>query len=774
MPKKTTALLATMVLSIGSLLGTSTIASAAQLPFAATNSDKSSLVKAPTENVKSAGDATAQPVEQGCAAWAPDNRTSNVKLTVTKPDVIDVTKPMTFTVHGTGYDPKTEAPASAGVYILVDSIEVWRINKCLTLTGDGGLFARWIPSAEFKNGEFTYTFTVPADTFKKGHTYSIGAIGAHAAALSTRYFDRGIELKIPGTYNGSVKPVKSVTTEITGKKKNDVKVNWDFDGDYSAYKWRASIECVDKCTSVKKVRAIDLSKSADRSYTFEDSDNGIYVPSVIAMKEVGGKYIESDPVKGKKFAIGVELPPEPAPQAPAATVRVPAHNLSWSVTNTYAKYLAMPFVGAKVTSTDGAVSTFTLKDPAKGAFVFPYAGTTPIDVTSVDRLSFKGSNRVTGHKGVMDTTISNPALVKNADGTWALKATLNAKSREGKHINVDNGTVLTGAKPSISVKNGLATFVFSGFTFAKDGSNALGNAVGNKASDITVTVPTTSKDILKLASPGKKMQAMPGKKAPLSASPTSENKTRNTQKTGTPAQKCYADPTKNRVTSGTLSWGLRSSFTNYVQGSIAKGAISPKNVTFANRQFMFKVSGGHFDTTAQTGTVYYAGSVHFSGHDGKLNMTISNPSLVISGKSATLYMNVSSSSMDGKVTNYGKIAFAKVALSKLSAKNGTLSFDSSSVSLTETGAKAFAGFYKTGEALDNLSGTAKMVPNSQCTEDGKLKVYDDFGNVSYKTNNADGSKNLPLTGTSVLPQAAFALLAIAVGGVVALCRRQKA
>ncbi|MGV9184077.1 HtaA domain-containing protein [Arcanobacterium canis] len=764
MPKKTAALLATLALSIGSLAATSTVASADVLPHTT-----ASLSKLPaTESAPRTAahlDGTVASRMTGCTPEKPeDTRTSNVKLTVTKPDVIDVTKPATFTVHGTGYRPETEGPAGSGVYILVDSTNVWRINKCLTLKGQGGLFAQWIPAYNIHDGEFTYTFTVPADTFKKGHSYSIGAIAAHAAALSTRYFDRGIEITIPGNPDEDVRPVQSVSTSITGK---DATVSWKFDGDYSGYEWRAMVTCVDKCASVRTTRAIDMARSTDRSYRFDDMDNGIYEPSVFARKEVKGKYVESEPVLGKRFAIGVELPADPVDTPPAKPAQ---HHLSWPVTSTYAKYLAMPFVGAKVISSDGALSTFTTKDKEKGAFVFPYDAKNTIDTAKMHKLSFNGSNRVTGHKGVLDTAISNPSLVKSADGTWAFKADITAKSRDGKLVNVKNGTILTGGTPKVTVKDDIATIVFSGFTFAKDGAEAFGYNHGKEASDITVTVPASIK---KFVAPSGKQPKAQGKKTPLpTPHPTHTSAPQKSQPKSQSAEKCHVDPTKTRITRGTLSWGLRSSFTNYVQGSIAKGSISPKNATFANRQFMFSASGGSFDTTKQSGTIHYTGSVHFGGHDGKLNMTISNPSLVISGKSATLYMNVSSSSMDGKVTNYGRVAFANVKLSTLSVSNGSLNFGSSSVSLTASGAKAFAGFYSAGEHLDNMSGGAKLVANSQCTANGKLKIYDEFGNVSSIQNAGDNGR-LSHTGASVLPQTAFALMTVLVGCAL-MVRRQRA
>lgn len=42
-----------------------------------------------------------------------------------------------------------------------------------------------------------------------------------------------------------------------------------------------------------------------------------------------------------------------------------------------------------------------------------------------------------------------------------------------------------------------------------------------------------------------------------------------------------------------------------------------------------------------------------TGHNGILDMTISNPVLVIKGSTGHVYMTVKSSSMDGRKTDYG-------------------------------------------------------------------------------------------------------------------------
>ncbi|ETJ37665.1 hypothetical protein Q604_UNBC08130G0001, partial [human gut metagenome] len=77
----------------------------------------------------------------------------------------------------------------------------------------------------------------------------------------------------------------------------------------------------------------------------------------------------------------------------------------------------------------------------------------------------------------------------------------------------------------------------------------------------------------------------------------------------------------------------------------------------------------------------------------------SNPALVIKGSTGHVYMTVKSSSMDGRKTDYGRVDFATFSTSP----SGNVKINGSSVKLTAQGAKAFAGFYKTGEPMDSLS-----------------------------------------------------------------------
>ncbi len=226
------------------------------------------------------------------------------------------------------------------------------------------------------------------------------------------------------------------------------------------------------------------------------------------------------------------------------------------------------------------------------------------------------------------------------------------------------------------------------------------------------------------------------------------------------APTCKVDENQTRVNAGTFSWGIKQSFTTYIRGAIANGSWDLNGTSWDGSTFSFKASGGLFDKAAKSGTVYYSGSVHFTGHNGVLDLTIANPSVTINGNSGTLYATVSSSDTSGNKANYGRVALANVSFASVSVSGEKLSFATSSVALTAVGAKAFAGFYSAGTALDNFSGTASLVVNNECDpETGQHKVYDAFGKLAY-------------TGAGVNAPALAALLLLVVGGIGVLARRK--
>lgn len=160
------------------------------------------------------------------------------------------------------------------------------------------------------------------------------------------------------------------------------------------------------------------------------------------------------------------------------------------------------------------------------------------------------------------------------------------------------------------------------------------------------------------------------------------------------------------VSAATFSWGVRSSFRNYIGGGIAQGGWELTDTTYSSSTFNWANGSGAYSNGK--GSISFSGSVRFTGHKGTLNTLMSNPRLEINGSTGTLYLSVTSNDMNGTATNYGEVAFATVDTSSLALNGSTISLSGASATLTEVGAAAFAGFYQAGEALDPISFTGTL------------------------------------------------------------------
>ncbi|MEU9028228.1 HtaA domain-containing protein [Streptomyces sp. NPDC048383] len=172
------------------------------------------------------------------------------------------------------------------------------------------------------------------------------------------------------------------------------------------------------------------------------------------------------------------------------------------------------------------------------------------------------------------------------------------------------------------------------------------------------------------------------------------------------------------VQGGRLDWGLKSSFQSYVTGPIAKGGFTLRGgaATVGGSLFRFHSANGSYDPDTGEFTAAFTGGVAFQGHrkpDGayELDMTVSRPTVKISGGGGTLYLDVSSKAKDtGAVTQQSQVPFATLGLRGINMKGGgsPLTLTNVPATLTEQGAKAFAGYYRAGAQLDPLSLSADV------------------------------------------------------------------
>ncbi|MWA10777.1 HtaA domain-containing protein [Streptomyces sp. BA2] len=177
-----------------------------------------------------------------------------------------------------------------------------------------------------------------------------------------------------------------------------------------------------------------------------------------------------------------------------------------------------------------------------------------------------------------------------------------------------------------------------------------------------------------------------------------------------PAAAAHADD--RTVQGGRLDWGIKSSFQSYVTGPIAQGSSTLRGgaATVGGSQFRFHSAKGSYDPDSGAFSAGFSGGVHFLGHKKggsyELDLTISRPTVKISGGSGTLYADmVSKEKGTGKVTSTAQVPLATLGMSGIDMKGGSgpIALNNLPATLTSQGAKAFAGYYTAGTELDRVS-----------------------------------------------------------------------
>ncbi|MFF0699451.1 HtaA domain-containing protein [Streptomyces tendae] len=172
------------------------------------------------------------------------------------------------------------------------------------------------------------------------------------------------------------------------------------------------------------------------------------------------------------------------------------------------------------------------------------------------------------------------------------------------------------------------------------------------------------------------------------------------------------------VQGGRLDWGIKSSFQSYVTGPIAKGSYSLTQgaATVGGSAFRFHSATGSYDAATGAFRAAFTGGVHFLGHrtsagSHQLDLTLSRPTVSISGSTGTLHVDVVSKAKDtGAVTTSRQVPFASLSLGGIDMRGGgsTVALNNLPATLTAEGARSFAGYYTAGTALDPVSLSADV------------------------------------------------------------------
>ena len=229
-----------------------------------------------------------------------------------------------------------------------------------------------------------------------------------------------------------------------------------------------------------------------------------------------------------------------------------------------------------------------------------------------------------------------------------------------------------------------------------------------------------------------------------------------------------ADPTTPPVDPGTsvtdarLEWGLKESFRTYIQGSIAHGSWTLDGVT-GDGPFVWE------DLTSGTEEfVTFAGGIHFTGHDGLLDLTISQPQVRFTDGAAELLLDVRSKGLENpnEYVELDDAVFATLTPGTPTVTDGLVTYTAMPAVLTEQGADGFAGFYEPGTELDPVTVTIALDGTALPPASGN----GDGGTVTTPTTPV--AQNLADTGVNVSMLFAISLTMVLTGATLVLVRRR--
>ncbi|GAA4741187.1 hypothetical protein GCM10023350_27190 [Nocardioides endophyticus] len=190
------------------------------------------------------------------------------------------------------------------------------------------------------------------------------------------------------------------------------------------------------------------------------------------------------------------------------------------------------------------------------------------------------------------------------------------------------------------------------------------------------------------------------------------------------------------ITEGTVTWGLKQSWRTYIgeAGTTVSGGVTRA----VDGAFVWPVESGAYDDSTKTLELDLGGSAHFEAHEGALDLTISGLKLVIDGETQALFGKLQSKNLDtGAMVDYGLVPLADIDLDSgaPTVTGGTTTWTPLTSYLAPEAAKAFAGFYGSGIAIDPVSMTytgpgGKPVVTKESWDAPATLVYEEIGTAA--------------------------------------------
>jgi len=175
---------------------------------------------------------------------------------------------------------------------------------------------------------------------------------------------------------------------------------------------------------------------------------------------------------------------------------------------------------------------------------------------------------------------------------------------------------------------------------------------------------------------------------------------------------------------GSVTWGLKSSFRSYIVSPGAAGTITVgggATQAASNGVFTFPADAGSKDGSAAA--VDTRGTVVFVGHEGVLDVSLSDIRVNIDGTSGSLVVDAVSrqyspgATTPGAPVTYDDVTFADLDLTSVTTTSTASQYTATSIpaTLTSAGVPILAGFYTAGTALDPVTVNLALETVPTCT-----------------------------------------------------------
>ncbi|MFD6093501.1 HtaA domain-containing protein, partial [Oerskovia sp. NPDC060338] len=703
-------------------------------------------------------------------------------VTVTPRADLDPAVENTFTISGTGF---VGAGAQYGAYVLLGDASIWKGDA--PLVADGWLGLQWVMPAQVVDGKFTTTIKVPAGSFDPATEYVVATSAAHGLSVTDRSLDTftALSVKQPG------KDAEATSTTLRASSASSVEgTGVTFTATVAPASAEGVVRFVDGSKDlgsaavkdgVAVLVASDLAVGPHSvKAVFTPTDNTSFVGSTSAattvtvtakpvtpppagaagslqwgVKESFRTYIAGPIAQGgvttsngaSGAATGLYSFPQSAKSSFDTASRKGAVDFAGTVRFTgHGGILDVRLSNPRVVATgDKAtlVADVDSKDIEGGSFVQSGVTVATLDLAAAKVTTGNGTTTYASVPAAL-TAAGVPAFGAFYTAGDALdpvtftvgSAVENPGTTPGESSgNTDgSGTQQDPAKATLSVSQAAPgdQVTISGIGFGADeeglrvevhstpqvlATGITANAGG--AATSTVTIP---KDL----PAGEHTLLLIGANHTASAAITVTGS--STSGSGSAAQQCYAQG----VNGATLTWAVSDKFRAYIAGPIAKGSVSASGAKDNGSTTTWSGGEGSFNTDLGKGRASFAGSVHFTGHGGILDLQISNPRVQVNGGSGTLVVDVVSSDMEGNKSTSKGVAFANLDLSgKKSTSGTTITWTGASATLTAAGAKAFAGFYEAGTALAPVTFSFPIGGDVECDAfSGLAATGSDAGNAT--------------------------------------------